>query len=167
MKYLRDVDFWIAATILIATIPFCVATYFRWVQLNFFVGSFRFTHWLTMMGSLFIVLFTPVYFILKRKRVTVFKSLLTIHVFGNLFSFLLISIHFAQQAGRPPRFFPDLGTGIVLFIIMPLLVISGFLHRFRLVKSLKPHMNRYFHTSFTISLYIVILVHTLQGFNII
>ena len=167
MKYSRDVQFWLGLILVLATISLSILTYLRFFNLNFFVGSFRFTHWLTMMGSLFIVLFTPVYFILKRKRVTVFKSLLTIHVFGNLFSFLLISIHFAQQAGRPPRFFPDLGTGIVLFIIMPLLVISGFLHRFRLVKSLKPHMNRYFHTSFTISLYIVILVHTLQGFNII
>ena len=51
MKYLRDIDFWIATAIMIATIPLSVATYSRWFQLNFFVGSFRFTHWLSWIGT--------------------------------------------------------------------------------------------------------------------
>ncbi len=167
MKHFRDAEFSLALILLFVTILLSTATYLRWFNLNFFIGPFRFTHWLSLIGSLFITITTPIYYILKRKRTKNIKALIRIHVFGNLFSFLLISIHFAQQASRPPAFFPDLGTGLVLYIFMPLLVISGFLHRFRIVKNLKPHINRYLHTSLTFSLYIVILIHALQGFNII
>jgi hypothetical protein len=167
LKYLRDVDFWIASAIIVVTILLSIATYFRWFQLNFFVGSFRFTHWLSWIGTLFIAFFAPVYYVLKRRYSGKVKALLKIHVFGNLISFLLISIHFAQQVGRPARFFPDLGTGLVLYIIMPFLIASGFLHRFQILKSIKPHFNRFFHVSITLSFYLVILVHILQGLNVL
>jgi hypothetical protein len=80
---------------------------------------------------------------------------------------LLISIHFAQQVGRPPRFFPDLGTGLVLYIVMPFLVASGFLHRFQILKTIKPHLNRFFHVAITLTFYMVIVVHILQGLNVL
>ncbi len=167
MKYLRDAEFWLALVIILVTITLSVATYSRWFQLNFFVGPFRYTHWLSWIGTLFIAFFTPIYYILKRKYPKKMKALLKIHVFGNLSSFLLISIHYAQQVGRPPRFFPDLGTGLVLYIFMLLLVASGFLYRFRVLKTINPHLNRFFHVSITSSLYIVIIVHILQGLNIL
>ena len=167
MKYLRDVEFWLAVVIILVTIPLSVATYFRWFQLNFFVGPFRYTHWLSWIGTLFIAFFTPAYYVLKRRYPKKLKVLLRIHVFGNLISFLLISIHYAQQVGRPPRFFPDLGTGLVLYIVMPLLVATGFLHRFQILKSIKPHLNRFFHVSITLSFYLVIIVHILQGLNVL
>jgi uncharacterized membrane protein YidH (DUF202 family) len=167
LKYWRDVEFWLAVVIILVTIPLSVATYFRWFQLNFFVGPFRYTHWLSWIGTLFIAFFTPAYYVLKRRYPKKLKVLLRIHVFGNLISFLLISIHYAQQVGRPPRFFPDLGTGLVLYIVMPLLVATGFLHRFQILKSIKPHLNRFFHVSITLSFYLVIIVHILQGLNVL
>ncbi len=165
MKYLRDIDFWVAAAIIMATIPLMVATYSRWFQLNFLVGPFRFTHWLSWIGTLFIALFTLAYYVLKRRYPRNTKALLKIHVFGNLISFLLISIHFAQQVGRPPEFFPDLGTGLALYLVMPFLVASGFLHRFQILKTIKPHLNRFFHVAITLTFYMVIIVHILQGLN--
>jgi hypothetical protein len=167
MKYLRELDFWLSSIIILFTILLSVATYQRWFNLNFFVGPLRFTHWLAIIGTLFIAFFTPTYYSLKRKYPKKVKNLLKIHIFGNLFSFLVISIHYAQQVGRPPRFYPDIGTGLVLYIVMPLLVATGFLHRFKILKSVKPHLNRFFHVSVTITFYLVILVHILQGFHII
>lgn len=152
---------------ILATILLSVATYIRWFNLNFFVGSFRFTHWLSWIGTLFIAVVTPAYYVLKRRGFRKLKALLKIHIFGNLISFLLISIHYAQQVGRPPRFFPDLSTGLVLYIVMPLLVASGFFHRFQIFKSIKPHLNRFFHVSITFTFYLVIGVHILQGLNIL
>jgi hypothetical protein len=148
---------------------------FGFFELNFFVGPFRFTHWLGIIGSLFVFLFTPVFYVLKRKPIRALSLLLKIHIFGNLFSFLLISIHFAQQVSRPIRFFPDLGTGVILFIIIPLIIITGVIHRFGIMRRTKPslnryakpHLNRYIHTSFSISLYILIIVHSAHGFNLI
>ena len=95
------------------------------------------------------------------------KSLLRIHVFGNLFSFMLITIHFAQQISRPAAFFPDLSTGLVLYIVMPILVASGFFHRFQVFKNIKPHSNRFLHVALTLTFYLTILIHILQGIDII
>ncbi|MGD8565936.1 MAG: hypothetical protein PVF96_06275 [Candidatus Bathyarchaeota archaeon] len=167
MKYSKDIQFWIAVVIILATIILSVATYLRWFNLNFFVGPYRFTHWLSWIGTLFIAVMTPLYYILKRRGFTKLKALLKVHIFGNLISFFLISIHYAQQVGRPPRFYPDLSTGLVLYVVMPLLVASGFLHRFKILKTIKPHLNRFFHVSITFTFYLVILVHILQGVDII
>jgi hypothetical protein len=38
------------------------------------------------------------------------------HVFGNLLFFALISMHFAAQVGRPAANFPELGTGLAMFM---------------------------------------------------
>jgi hypothetical protein len=98
-----------------------------------------------------------------RRLVTFIK----IHMLGNLFAFMLISIHFAQQVGRPPQFYPDLGTGLALYVVMLVLVGSGFLHRFRIIRSVRPHLNRFLHTSITMSFYLIIIVHTLQGLELL
>jgi hypothetical protein len=167
MKNIKSLEFWLAVLTILVTITLSVAIYVRFFNLNFFVGPYRFTHWFSWIGTFFIAFFTPIYYKLKRRNPTKLKTLLRIHIFGNLFSFLFISIHFAQQVGRPPRFFPDLSTGIILYMVMPLLVASGFLHRFKIIKGFKPHLNRFLHVSITLSFYLVIGVHILQGLNII
>ncbi len=167
MKYLRDVDFWVATAIILVTIPLSAATYFRWFQLNFFVGPFRFTHWLVWTGTLYVAFATPTYYVLKRRYLTKLVTLIKIHMFGNLLAFMLVSIHFAQQIGRPPQFYPDLGTGLALYVVMFILVGSGFLHRFRIIRRVRPHLNRFLHVSVTMSFYIIIIVHTLQGLKIL
>jgi len=167
MKLLKDLDFWSAFVIILVTICLMVATYLRWFQLNFFVGPFRFTHWLVWIGTLYIAFVTPAYYVLKRRYPKRLKALVKIHVFGNLLAFMLVSIHFAQQIGRPPQFFPDLGTGLALYIITFILVATGFLHRFHLLKSVNPHLNRFMHISITMSFYIVIGIHILQGLEIL
>jgi len=167
MKLLKDLDFWSAFVIILVTIYLMVATYLRWVQLNFFVGPFRFTHWLVWIGTIYIAFVTPVYYVLKRRYPKRLKALVRIHVFSNLLAFVLVSVHFAQQIGRPPQFFPDLGTGLALYFIMFILVATGFLHRFHLLKSVNPHLNRFMHISITMSFYIIIGIHILQGLNIL
>ena len=85
---------------------------------------------------------------------------------------MFISIHFAGQIGRPQQFYPELGEGIALFIIMVLLVATGFIHRFQIIpkkagKYYKPHFNRYYHVSITTAFYIVIIVHVLINIDVI
>jgi hypothetical protein len=152
---------------ILVIITFSFTTYFRFLNLIFFVGPFLFTHWFVWIGTIFIAVFTPIYYKLKRINPQKIRKLLQIHVFGNLFSFLLISFHFAVQVGRPPQFFPDLNTGVILYIVLLLLVASGFFHRFKIVKRVNPHLNRFIHISITLSFYLVIGVHILQGLNIL
>jgi len=170
---LRDLNFLVAFTIILATTILSTATYFHWVQLRFQVGPFSFTHWLGWIGALFIAFYTPIYYVLKRRNPKLVKTLIKIHVFGNLLGVMLISIHYAQQRGRSAEFYPELGTGLTLYIVMFILVATGFLHRFGMLEKLGryrmflPHQNRFLHIAITLTFYIVILVHVLRNVGIL
>ncbi len=166
----KDVNFWSALIIILVAISMLVAVYFDWIGVSFFVGPLRFGHWLGVLGTLFIAFLTPAYYVLKRRFPKRLKTMVNIHMFGNLFSFLLISVHFAQQMSRPPQFYPDLGTGVILYVTMLILVSTGFLHRFRLFEGGRlypPHRNRFMHISITLTFYLVILFHALRNFGLI
>jgi uncharacterized membrane protein YidH (DUF202 family) len=167
LKGSKDSEFWLATIIIIITIALSTIAYLRLFNLNFFIGPYRLTHWFTLIGTFFIAIYSPFYYFAKRKYPRKIKSFLRVHVFGNLFSFMLITIHFAQQISRPEAFFPDLSTGLLLYIVMPILVATGYLHRFQVFKNIKPHTNRFLHVSLTFTFYLTILVHILQGLNII
>jgi len=166
----KDLYFWSASIIILIAISLLVAVYFDWIEVSFFVGPLRFGHWLGVLGTSFIAFLTPAYYVLKRRYPKRLKAMLNVHMFGNLFSFLLISVHFAQQMGRPPQFYPDLGTGVILYVVMLILVSTGFLHRFRLLEGAgiyPPHRNRFLHISVTLTFYLVILFHALRNFGLI
>jgi len=120
-----------------------------------------------------IAFYTPIYYILKRRNPKLLKTLIKIHVFGNLTAVMLISIHYAQQMGRPAQFYPELGTGLALYIVMFILVATGFLHRFGVLNKLGiyriilPHQNRFLHIAITLTFYIVIIFHALRNIGIL
>lgn len=163
---LRNPYFWAAVVILLLTVYLSFGTYADWFQLGFFVGPYRFNHWLGWIGVVFVAVYTPLYYVLKRRYVKRVKMLLGTHVIGNLLSFLLISVHFASQMGRPAQFFPDLGTGIVLYPVMMILVATGIFQRFQIARNLGRKW-RFLHTSLATSFYLVIVVHILQGLDIL
>jgi len=171
LKKLKDIGFWLALIIILVTVYLSVATYLHWLPLSFRIGALFFPHWLGIIGFLFIGIYTPTYYVLKRRYPKGIRNLVGIHVFGNLLSFMLVSIHTAQQLGRPPQFYPDLGTGLVLYIITLILVATGFIHRYGLLASLgkyqMPHRNRFTHVALTLSFYIVIIVHVLRNLGLL
>ena len=170
---LKDHNLWIALGIILITTYLSIATFLRWFNLRFKIGQFYFTHWLAWIGVLFIALYTPIYYYLKRRNPRLVKTLIKIHVFGNLLAVMLISIHYAQQMGRPAQFYPELGTGLTLYIVMFILVATGFLHRFGVLDNLGrfriylPHQNRFLHIAITLTFYIVIIVHVLRNVGVL
>ena len=166
MKVSKSPSFWLGIGILLASLYFSLATAFRWLDIRFRIGPYFVTHWLGWIGTLFIAVYTPIYYIVKRRSPHILKYLIPIHMFGNLLAFIGISMHFFQQITRPPRFPPDLGTGVALYLVMVILVSSGFLHRFQLLPSSIPHQNRFLHVSITLAFYIVIGIHILQGMGV-
>ena len=170
---LKDHTFWMALAIILVTTTLSIATFFRWFRLRFQVGPYYFTHWLGWIGALFIALYTPIYYVLKRRNPRLVKTLIKVHVFGNLLAVMLISIHYAQQMGRPAQFYPELGTGLVLYIVMFVLVATGFLHRFGILdqlgryRILLHHQNRFLHIAITLTFYVVIIVHALRNMGLL
>ena len=163
---LKDGYFWVAIVIILATIYFSIATYFRWLSLGFMVGQYRFNVWLSIISVLFVAIYTPIYYVLKRRYPMRSKALLGIHIIGNLLAFMANSVHFAHQVGRSPQFYPDLGTGVVLYLVMLIMATTGIFQRFRIAQS-QGRRWRFIHASVTISFYLVIFVHVLHGIGVI
>jgi hypothetical protein len=103
---------------------------------------------------------------MKRRYVNRIRLFLGIHVLGNLTAYLLITIHFASQISRSPKYYPDLGTGIALYIFMITLVTTGFLQRFALLTKMRKTW-RFLHTSSVFGLFVIIGIHILHGLGIL
>ena len=163
---LRSGYFWLSILLLVLADFFFIGVVLDWFDFGFVVGQYRFNHWLGWIGFLFILIYLPLYVIMKRRYINRIRLFLGIHVLGNLTAYLLISIHFASQISRSPQFYPDLGTGIALYIFMITLVATGFLQRFNLLSKYRKSW-RFLHTSSVTALFIIIVIHILHGINIL
>ena len=167
MKILSSLEFWAALSIIVATAFLMIADNLRWIQFGYFVGPFRVSHWFVWIGTLYIAFIVPTIAILKKRLPSRYMTLFRVHVFGNLLAFVLVSLHFASQISRSPTSYPQLGTGLALYIIMILLVATGFTHRFQLIPQIKSQTRKFIHVGLTFSFYIIIGIHILHGLNFI
>ena len=167
MGVTREKDFWIATAILIVTVSVMAAIILHWIRFGFFVGPFRLNHWFVLIGIIYIALIVPTIAFLKKRFPKRYATLCRVHIFGNLLAFMLISFHFASQISRPASAYPDLGTGLLLYIVMVLLVSTGFLLRFQPFPRIKPEYSRFVHVSSAFAFYLIIIVHILRGLAIL
>lgn len=165
MKGSRNSEFWLSLLFLLLTIILSIVAFIRWYDLSFFVGSLFFVHWIGLTATIFIAFLVPIYYVLKRKRPQKIKTLLKIHIFGNLFAFLLVSIHFAQNTGRLIQF-PRFEDGFVLFLVLSIIVVTGMLERFGTGLNFVRY-TRYVHRYTMVLLYLIMIIHVLQGLIII
>ena len=163
----KEKDFWVATAILAATVTVMLVVILHWVRIGFFVGPFRLNHWFVWIGTIYVAIAVPVIAILKKRHPQRYGTLYRTHVFGNLLAFMLISLHFASQISRPASSYPELGTGLALYIAMVLLVGTGFLQRFQLAPSIKPESYRFVHIGSAFAFYLIIILHILQGLAIL
>ena len=163
---LRDPFFWVAIVLLSLTDVLFIGTVLDWFDFGVVVGAYRLNHWLSWIGFGFILIHVPLFVTLKRKYVNKIRLFLGVHVLGNLLSFLLITVHFASQISRSPEFYPDLGTGITLYVFILTLVTTGFLQRFNLLSRFRKNW-RFLHTSSVLALFVIIIIHILHGIRIL
>jgi hypothetical protein len=166
-KRIRNWEFWLSAIAVLLTIFLMIAYYNRWFSFAERVGPFRIIHYVAFAGTLYIAFGVILFAVLKRRSPGKYNILLKTHALGNLFAFLLISLHFAGQVGRPANSYPDFGTGLALYIGMVALVVTGLALRFRLVRSFSPATNRFVHAGLAFAFYLIIVIHILHGLNII
>ena len=163
----KEKAFWIATAILIITIIVMAAIILHWIRISFFIGPLRLSHWFVWTGTIYIALIVPIIAFLKKRFPNKYSTLYSIHVFGNLLAFMLISFHFASQISRPATSYPELGTGLVLYIAMVLLVGTGFLQRFQLIPRITTPTFRFIHFGSAVTFYLIIVVHILRGLGVI
>lgn len=167
MNPLKSKEFFMAASIVIITIILMVANNVGWIQFGYLLGPYRLNHWLVWLGTVYIALIVPTIAVLKKRKPNTYMALSNIHIFGNLIAFLLISIHFTSQISRPATAYPDLGTGLALYIIIIFLVATGFIHRFQIIPQIKASTRKFIHVAMSFSFYIIIVIHILHGTGLI
>lgn len=156
----RDWNFWGIIFIFLLAVHINTALYFERFDIDFIFLSIEFPHLLGIFSALFVVIFTPIFYVLKRRNVKLYRTLIKLHMFGNATSLLLASMHVVFRLIRRP-----VGIGLIMLIILTLLVLSGFTFKFNLLKPIgkyvkkTPHYNRYFHVSLTVSFYLAFLIH--------
>ena len=167
MNIVKNLEFWASLSIIIATVFLIIADHQLLIHFSYFVGPFRANHWFGWIGTLYIAFAVPIIAILKLRLPGRFKAFFRVHVFGNLLAFLLVSLHLAGQIDRPAAFYPQLGTGLALYVVMVLLVATGFTDRFQLIPQIKSQTWKFVHVGLTFSFYIVIVIHILHGLNLL
>jgi hypothetical protein len=162
-------DFSLAIIIVLGAAFFASATYLHLITVSFFVGPLRLAHWFGIIGTIYIALATPLFVFMKKAYPKRTMGLYRFHILGSLLAFGLISIHFAAQIDRPAISFPDLGTGLAMYIAMALQITTGFTQRFRfkLVNRINLKTNMFIHASLIMPFYIIIILHTLHGLGYI
>ncbi len=78
-------------------------------------------------------------------------------MFGNLFAFMLISVHFWYWI----TFVSFMGTGFALFVATLTLVVTGLFYRFNLMQRSKKYI-RFIHVSMTTAFYLILAIHILS-----
>lgn len=156
----------IALTVIVVAAIFGHFYRFPNIYLELLGARFSLTHWFAWGGTLFILFSSIAQPIVKRKSPKHYKTMLSIHMIGNLIAVMLISIHFAQQVTRPSSSYPDLGTGVVLYTSMILLVATGIARYSGIVQKHWRPVN-FLHAAFALTFFVVIIVHILHGVSII
>jgi len=146
----------------IAIITLSIGSHLQWWNLYFYAGPYLVHHWLGWIGALYIAVITPIYHLLKRRYPKYMKTLLTIHMFGNIAAFSLISTHFTQVITMSVF----LGTGLALYVIVAIMVVTGLMQRLQLLPSFRKSW-RFIHVSLSLSYYIVLSIHILRNVGII
>src|SRR5512143_4017019 len=97
---LKKIEFWLLLLIILVTVILAVGRVLDWYSLGFFVGPFRASHWLVIVGATYIAIATPAFSILKSRPQAKYETLVRLHVIGNLSAVLLVTIHFVSQVTR-------------------------------------------------------------------
>jgi hypothetical protein len=154
--------------VIVAVTVICgLAVYLDWITfLHRRVGPFYLHHWVQMAGTVFIAVYSPLYHFLKKRRIGSYLVLRNIHCFGGLLSLLLISGHFAHHISNPGSYYSLFRSGIILYLVVVALVVTGIVQRLRLVSRGLKHW-RYFHVAVILLFYGILLFHLLQRFGIV
>ena len=159
--------FWYALAVILATILLMVLVNLN--RLNFIystIAPWTVVHWVGWLGAGFIAVYTPIYYYMKRRSPTNLRTLLRIHVYGNLLAFMFISIHFAEHVRRYIQVSPFFGSGLPLYTAVVLLVATGLMQRLQLVRSWMKS-ERFVHVSMALAFYLIVVFHVLRNLRIL
>jgi hypothetical protein len=109
----------------------------------------------------FIVIYVPIFVILKRRNPRIYPKLMKVHEIGFIVAFMLVSLHIGSQIRRV--FPPEIGTGIAAYVSLLVLVVTGIMRNNQILAT-RMGTLRLVHLSMVVSFFLVIVLHVIRAF---
>jgi hypothetical protein len=152
---------WLSFAAVAAGLVLAVLSYLRLIPLGSDFGPYRLNHWAGWLSLGFIVIYAPLFTILKRRTPKVYQKLIRVHENGFILAFVLVSLHMGWQIRRV--FPPELGTGIAAYVSLLVLVATGIMQR-NWILATRIGTLRFVHLSMAVGFFLVIVFHVIRAF---
>lgn len=159
----RCLSIWLSSGAVVIGLALAVLSYLRLLPLGYKLGPYWLNHWAGWLSMGFIIIYAPLFIILKKRGPKSYGKLMKVHQIGFLAAFILVSLHIGSQIRRV--FPPELGTGIALYVCLLILVVTGIMQRNRILTH-RMSTLRFLHVSTVISFFLIIVFHVIRAFLI-
>ena len=144
-----------------AGLMLALLSYLGLIPLGYKLGPYWLNHWLGWLSLAFIIIYVPLFIILKRRNHKIYPKLMKVHQIGFLVAFMLVSLHIGSQIRRV--FPPEIGTGIAAYVCLLVLVMTGIMQRNQLLVK-RMSTLRFVHLSMVVSFFLIIVFHVIRAF---
>jgi hypothetical protein len=157
----RRVAIWGAFSAVALGLGLAVLSYLGLIPLGYKLGPYWLNHWIGWVAMAFIIVYVPVFVILKRRNAKIYHTLMKVHEIGFIIAFLLVSVHIGSQLRRV--FPPEIGTGIAAYVSLLTLVVTGIMRKNQILAT-RGVTLRSIHLSMVVSFFLVIVLHIIRAF---
>jgi len=157
----RYLSIWLSFAAVAVGLVLAVLSYLGLIPLGYKLGPYWLNHWLGWLSMGFIIIYVPLFIIMKKRTPKIYPKLMKVHEIGFIVAFMLVSLHIGSQIRRV--FPPELGTGIAAYVCLLVLVVTGIMQRNQIFAT-RMRTLRFVHLSMVISFFLVIVLHVIRAF---
>jgi hypothetical protein len=157
----RHLSIWLSFSAVAVGSAFAVFSYLGLIPLGYKLGPYWLNHWLGWSAMGLIIIYVPVFVILKKRNPTIYQKLMRVHEIGFIVAFMLVSLHIGSQLRRV--FPPEIGTGVAAYVALFALVVTGIMRKNRIFATRMATL-RLVHLSMAVSFFLVIVFHVISAF---
>ena len=158
---IKNLSIWLSFVGLIAGLVLAVLSYSGLIPLGYKLGPYWLNHWIGWLSFGFVIIYVPIFIILKKRNPKIYPKLIKLHQIGFIVAFMLVSLHIGSQIRRV--FPPEIGTGIAAYVCLLVLVVTGIMQRKQML-STRIGTLRFVHLSMVVSFFLVIVFHIVRAF---
>ena len=157
----RNLSIWMSFAAVAVGLVLAVLSYLGLIPLGYKFGPYWLNHWLGWLSMGLIIIYVPIFVILKKRKPKIYQKLMKVHEIGFIVAFMLVSLHIGSQIRRV--FPPEIGTGIAAYVCLLVLVVTGIMQKNQILATRMAKL-RLVHLSMVISFFLVIVFHVIRAF---
>jgi hypothetical protein len=157
----RYLAIWLSFSALAIGLVLAILSYLGLIPLGYKLGPYWLNHWLGWLSMGFIIIYVPIFVILRKRNPKIYQRLVKVHEIGFIVAFMLVSLHIGSQIRRV--FPPEIGTGIAAYVSLFALVVTGIMRKNQILATRMTTL-RFIHLSMAITFFLVIVLHVIRAF---